>query len=169
MKLRKLKQEDAVWMLEWMHNKTVVEKLHTNFEAFTIENCQSFIVSAANDAENMHRAIVDDNDIYMGTVSLKHITDTDAEFAIVIREKAMGKGYAQYGMKEIVRIGIEQLNLKKIYWCVDKENVRAVKFYEKNGYQKIDLKQEDLYEKVCSLGIYEKVIEQFFWYLIKKH
>ena len=38
-------------------------------------------------------AITDDNDEYMGTVSLKNInyTDSFAEFAITVRRTAMGK------------------------------------------------------------------------------
>ena len=29
------------------------------------------------------------------------------------------------------------MNLNSIYWYVDKKNQRAIKFYDKNGYQRI--------------------------------
>ena len=36
MKLRKLELKDAPLMLEWMHDETVVEDLHTDFASKTI-------------------------------------------------------------------------------------------------------------------------------------
>ena len=79
--------------------------------------------------------IVNDQDEYMGTVSLKNIDRIRqcAEFAITIRKSAMGKGYSAYGMQEIISEGFELLHLKYIYWYVRKENMRAIKFYEKMG------------------------------------
>ena len=134
MRLRVLRQEDAELMLEWMHDPCVVANLQTNFSSKTIEDCKSFIAAAQNDETNLHMAIADDEDTYMGTVSLKHIRDGVAEFAITVRAVAMGKGYAKYGMREMLEYGMTQLMLERIYWCVSKENHRAVRFYDKNGY-----------------------------------
>ena len=59
-------------------------------------------------------AIVNDKDEYMGTVSLKRITDSNAEFAIVVRKCAMGKGYSKYGMKKIMKYGFDKIGLEFI-------------------------------------------------------
>ncbi len=139
MKLRKLEITDAPFMLEWMHDETVTSELSGNFAAKTIYDCQNFISDSLISKKNYHLAIVDDNDEYMGTVSLKNIalTDGTAEFAITIRKSAMGKGYSKYGMAEILRIGKEEFNLKNIYWCVAKTNTRAIRFYDKNNYTRV--------------------------------
>ena len=134
MKLRKLEQRDAPLMLEWMHDNSVVGHLATNFSEKTIEDCQQFIDWSLQTDTDLHLAIADDHDEYMGTVSLKHIHDGTAEFAITIRSCAMGKGYSAYGMQMILNMGIQELGLRNIYWCVDRVNVRAVRFYDKNGY-----------------------------------
>lgn len=68
--LRKLELKDATLMLEWMHDKTVVNNLKVNFMSKIIEDCESFIINSWNDKENLHLAI-DVNGEYMGTVSLK--------------------------------------------------------------------------------------------------
>lgn len=47
-------------------------------------------------------------------------------------------GFPKKTMAEIIRIGFEEKGLKKIYWYVDSANQRAIKFYDKNGYQRID-------------------------------
>ena len=70
-------------------------------------------------------------------MSLKNIEEDKAEFAITVRKYAMGKGYSRFGMREIIRMGLEDMNLSRIYWYVDKNNQRAIKFYDKNGYQRI--------------------------------
>lgn len=134
MRLRALKLKDANLMLEWMHDPSVVANLQANFSSKTIEDCKSFIEAAQNTQTDLHLAIVDDEDTYMGTVSLKHIHEGTAEFAITVRAVAMGKGYARYGMKEILKYGIVKLELGRIYWCVSPKNQRAVRFYDKNGY-----------------------------------
>lgn len=167
MKLRKLELKDAPLMLEWMHDESVVKSLHTNFAAFTLANCENFIIAAQETTKELHLAITDNEDVYMGTVSLKHITKENAEFAIAVRRSAMGKGYAIAGMKEIIRIGLSEIGLKKIYWCVNETNVRAIKFYAKNKYQRVDINNCNVMKEVRGLGGYtEDQIQKYIWYLI---
>lgn len=138
MKLRKLELKDAESMLEWMHSKNVVEMLAQNFENKTIEDCRQFIKNANEDESIfLHRAICNDTDEYLGTVSLKHINmhDKNAEYAISMREKAMGTGASMYGTKEILKYAFDELHLEKVYLNVISENVRAKKFYAKAGFK----------------------------------
>lgn len=137
MKLRNLELKDAPFMLEWMQDISVVEYMHINFAKKKIDDCESFIEESKCDKNNFHMAIVNDKDEYMGTVSLKRITDSNAEFAIVVRKCAMGKGYSKYGMKKIMKYGFDKIGLDYIYWCVLPDNKRAVRFYDKNGCQRV--------------------------------
>lgn len=157
MNLRKLKKQDADLMLSWMHDDSVVHDLGTDFSKKTIEDCISFIDYAQDETNDLHLAIVDDNDEYMGTTSLKHINrdKSYAEFAITVRKEAMGKGYSAYGMAQIIRKGHEQLGLKNVYWCVNVKNKRAVRFYDKSGYMPTnDIPKEilDCYEELIARG-----------------
>ena len=136
MKLRNLKTKDAPFMYEWMKDKNVVKELHVNFSEKTLDDCFQFIKKSKIDKRNIHFAVVDDRDEYMGTVSLKNIDNKNkrAEFAIVIRKKAMGHGYSWYAMYEMLKYGFKEKKLTSIYWCVSKNNIRACKFYEKHGF-----------------------------------
>lgn len=164
MTLRKLKLKDAGRMHEWMHNDFVVHFMEADFSAKKLKDCQHFISISKKDTENWHRAIVNDNDIYMGTVSLKHIDNTDrcAEFAIIVCEDAMGKGYAKFGMNEIIRMGFDKLKLDRIYWYVSKENERAIRFYNKNGYQKTTSPPKDFGNYISEQS------SSYYWYSIDK-
>ena len=162
MRLRNLELKDAPFMLEWMHDESVVENLQANFAAKTLSDCENFIRSCADSTENLHMAIVDDNDEYMGTVSLKHIDRNrgDAEFAITIRSCAMGKGISAYGMRQIIRVGLEEMGLKKVYWCVSPDNKRAVRFYDKNGYPRVDL------STLAPQGYTQEQLAYYIWYAV---
>lgn len=164
MKLRKLNLSDAPLMLEWMHDENVVENLQANFAAKTLADCEAFIRSCADSSENLHMAIADDADEYMGTVSLKHIRKDrkDAEFAITIRAGAMGKGISAFGMREIIRIGLEELGLDCVYWCVSPDNKRAVRFYDKNGYPRVSVSSLE------PMGYTQEQLRYYIWYAVTK-
>jgi len=140
MRLRKLRPEDAPLMLEWMHDRDAVTHLRGNFAEKTLEDCEAFIAASEQNPEQLHLAIADENDTYMGTVSLKHIDRQrgDAEFAIAIRRCAMGKGFKQFAMQQILLVGLQELGLQTVFWCVSPENQRAVRFYDKGGYRKAE-------------------------------
>jgi len=168
MKLRKLELKDAPLMLEWMHDTEIIRDLQTNFTSKSLKDCVEFIEQSQDTSKEMHLAIVDESDEYMGTVSLKHITKNDAEFAITIRKKAMGKNLSKNGMAEIIRIGLEDLGLNKIYWCVNGINSRAVRFYDKNNYQRIDIKNSELLNSVRYSGCYtDQQIDEYIWYEVE--
>lgn len=156
---------DAKYILEWMHDESVVQHLSRNFATKTIEDCEKFIMDSWETDNNLHLAIVDDEDTYMGTVSLKHI-DRElqmAEFAITIRKTAMGRGISAYGMKEILRIGFEELQLKEIVWCVSPNNERAKRFYDKNGY----IRQENIPE-IYKTYYTEEQMKTLIWYSVQR-
>lgn len=159
MNLRKLLLKDAPLMLEWMHDESVTSKMATDFKSKTIKDCESFIEASEDNKENIHFAIVSDEDEYMGTVSLKHVdrVSLSAEFAITVRTAAMGRGYSWYGMEEIIRRAFEEFNLECVYWCVSKLNERAVRFYDKhNFHEAVDIPKEVLarYSEIDNLKWY---------------
>lgn len=158
MRLRELEIKDANRMLEWMHDQFVVEKLQTDFSCKTMDDCLSFINNSC-DNDNVHLAIVDDEDVYMGTVSLKHITMDTAEFAITVHRDAMGKGYALWAMQEILKMGFEKYGVSEIYWCVAKDNTRALRFYDKNGFSRVDVVNIRI-----AGGYSEEQIKAYVWY-----
>lgn len=157
MYLRKLELKDATLMLVWMHDKSVTEKLRTDFSSKTLLDAENFIKRSWDDKENVNLAIASDEDEYMGTVSLKHIENGSAEFAITVRAEAMGRGYSWFGMKSIIEKAFNEYDLESVYWCVSRENTRAVRFYDKHNFKEvIDIpkKMIDRYAGVKNLKWY---------------
>ena len=123
-------------MLAWMHDEDVVGKLRGDFASKTLEDCCRFIESSIS-ATDIHLAIASDTDEYMGTVSLKHIQEGSAEFAITVRAEAMGRGYSWFCMEAILDKAFNELNLESVYWCVSRKNERAVRFYDKHNFHEV--------------------------------
>lgn len=145
MHLRRLELKDAPLMLEWMHDKSVTENLKTDFSSKKKVDVEKFIKSSWSDKGNLNLAVVSEEDEYMGTVSLKHIENGSAEFAITVRDKAMSHGYSWAGMKSILEKAFNELGLECVYWCVSRKNARAVRFYDKhNFHEAIDIPQRIL-------------------------
>lgn len=160
MRLRNLESKDAPLMLEWMHDLDVVGFLKTDFQTKTLEDCLHFINKAKEMETDIHLAIADDLDVYQGTVSLKHIANEKAEFAITLRKSAMGTGIAKVAMREIIEYGFYTLNLKTIYWCVNPLNLRAVRFYNKCGYSTTTA-------PIYVIGYEADEIHRMIWYEVK--
>ena len=159
--LRKLKLEDAPLMLAWMHDRSVTEKLRTDFAKKTLLDAEGFIKQSWTDEKNINLAIASDEDEYMGTVSLKHIEDGTAEFAITVRSEAMGRGYSWFGMEGIIEKAFAELDLECVYWCVSRENTRAVRFYDKhNFHEALDI-PENIIQRYAG-------IENLKWYSVLK-
>ena len=159
MRLRDLELKDAPLMLEWMHDKSVVEKLRGRFAEKSLSDCEAFINASKNKEKDIHLAIVSDEDEYMGTVSLKSIdrSNLSAEFAITVRNSAMGRGYAWFGMEEIINKAFNEYGLETVYWCVSRDNQRAVRFYDKhNFHEAVDISDDILarYEGMDNLKWY---------------
>lgn len=135
--LRRLKAADAERMLEWMRNDNVTEFLQIGGKDVTLQTVQNFIAAAQDESRNLHRAIVDENDVYYGTVSLKHIDNEkkEAEYAIAMHMDGIGRGAAKIASELILSLAIQQLQMKRVYLYVRKDNQRAIRFYEKTNWK----------------------------------
>ena len=114
--LRKLEKKDAPLMIEWMHDQDVNCNFRADFAHMTLEQSQNF-VEHSFDEESQNFAFVDENDEYMGTISLKHISETDknAEYAVVTRKCAQGTGIAYEATMDILEYAFEKLGLHRVY------------------------------------------------------
>lgn len=144
--IRKLEYNDATKMLEWMHDPNINCYFRSDFSKMTLNDVMNFIQNSFDD-KNQHFAIVNEKNEYMGTISLKNINkiDNNAEYAIVTRTVAHGKGLALEATMEILNYAFNELKLHKVYLNVLEENGRANRFYEKCGFKYEGMSKEMFY------------------------
>ena len=163
--LRQIENKDAPLMLEWMHDEEINACFEKDFKSMSLTDCYNFIRHSQSDEKNLHLAVVDRNDEYMGTVSLKNIHKGWAEFAISMRRKAMGIGIAHDAMDEIIQVGKQKYNLTNIYWNVLESIKRAIRFYDKNGFKRAN--DEEFHTIMRISGGYSKgQLKRLYWYCI---
>lgn len=135
--IRKLEEKDIPYIIEWMNNENLTKYLKTNFKDIANEKSQLEFIKNSYDNKNKNFAIIDDNDDqYLGSVSLKNIdyNKREAEYAICIREIAQGKNVASAATNRILMFAFSELNLERVYLYVQSENMRANSFYNKYGF-----------------------------------
>ena len=139
--LRPLEERDAPLMLEWMHDVEIQKSFKKKMIDATMNDALAFIRSARpsafiEDGMNLHFAIANCDDEYCGTISLKNVNNEskNAEYAIVIRKKAQGKGIAFQSTGLILRKAFFEYDLHRVYLNVYSNNERAIRLYEKSGF-----------------------------------
>ena len=138
--LRKLNMNDAKGMLEWMHDPDIQRGFQTDMSAKTLEDVSAFIEGAEyalSDGSSMHFAIANEQEEYLGTISLKDISlrDRRAEYAISLRKCAQGKGVGYEATQLLLHYAFCTLDLNKIFLNVLSDNLPAIHLYQKCGFQ----------------------------------
>ena len=133
--LRRLEKKDVPYMLEWMHDPDINSIFSVDFASFTEKMAEEFVERSFS-TENQHFAVVNSQDEYQGTISLKNISakDHNAEYAVVFRKQAHGTGISSAATKEILEYAFNNLKLERVYLNVLEENYRARAFYKKMGF-----------------------------------
>lgn len=140
--LRKLMEKDAPLMLEWMHDEKVQAGFKKNMLDATLEDAIGFIRSAQDleltkSGQSLHFAIVNEEDEYLGTISLKNVdvVNQTAEYAVATRRKAHGMGTAYTATRLLLHKAFEEYHLRRVYLSVYSNNESAIQLYEKCGFR----------------------------------
>ncbi len=137
--LRKLEEKDAKGMLEWMQDTEIQKRFRSAIETVKREDVLRFIKVAETEpieGKSIHYAIADENDEYLGTISLKDVDllARKAEYAISLRRKAQGMGVGTKATMKILEAAFDRFGLERVYLNVLSDNERAIHLYEKCGF-----------------------------------
>lgn len=134
--IRTLKLEDASEMYQTLCDQKVNQYMNIDGKNSSVELCKDYIKKANQSLDCKHFAIVDEEDNWIGTISLKNIDHKvgQAEYAIITSSKVHGKGYAFNATFELLEYAFGVLKLNRVYLNVVADNLRANQFYKKCGF-----------------------------------
>lgn len=117
---------------EWLNDKEI--KFLTCTPDFTKEQQKKWFLSLKDKKDYFIKGVLY-NDTPIGVVGLKNITNTDGEYWGYIGEKEYwNKGIGKDLINYISHYSCI-LNLKEIYLKVIKDNIRAIKLYQKMNFK----------------------------------
>ena len=162
---RQLKEKDAPLIVSWMKDPAVNCFFRFDPEKITVESQIAFINAAMDQTINAHFACADDDDTYLGTVSLKHIDpiNRNAEYAVGFRKSAHGRGAARFATRELLRYAFEERGLERVYLSAMASNPRACLFYEKAGFVLEGVSRKHFYSHgaFCDMNNYAILREEY--------
>jgi diamine N-acetyltransferase len=148
--LRAFEKEDLEVIVKWVNSEVVTQYLSDSLiypisradEAKWLES-----IAITNHREKVFAVETLDQQL-IGSVGLHNINwvERKAELGIMIGEpRFWGQGYGSDAVREMLRIAFEKMNLNRVYLRVFENNSRAIRAYEKCGFQREGLLREDHY------------------------
>ncbi len=150
--IRPLEIEDAKISWQWRNDKEIWKYTGTRPDKIiTYEIEKEWLLRVLNEKNSCRFAIIVD-EVYVGNIQLTNLTLNQAQYHIFIgNKKFWNQGIAQLATFQILMFAKESLNIKKVYLKVNVENKVAIRVYEKCGFKKSVLVNEDL-KMLCSLN-----------------
>lgn len=128
--------EDAETYTKWVNDLSMSVNLGQAVNVYSLQREKSFLESMANEGHN-YAIVLKNNDELIGNCSLFSINQIfrTAEIGLFIGEESKrNNGYGVEAMQLLLEYGFKILNLNNIMLRVFEFNKRAVKCYEKVGF-----------------------------------
>lgn len=149
--LRPLEIKDAEISYHWRNNPVVWELTGSKPDKFITKDMEVAWIKKvlARSDEKRYAICLSHNDQYIGNVQLTSIKNRQAEFHIFIGlPEFWGKGIGKLATAKMINIGFSELQLKKIYLFVKKNNLAAIKAYEKVGFKIMSSDNDQYYMEI---------------------
>ena len=135
--LRAPEISDALIICAWQSDREVTKFLPFVHPISQTRQC-SIIKQASLDRNNITLIIETEDEIPIGLCSLKNIDwiNSTAEISVIIYAKSCwGREYGYDAVKTLTNFGMFEINLFTIYANIIEDNERAIKCFQKVGYE----------------------------------
>lgn len=139
--IRPLQVDDASISYKWRNNPDIWRYTSARPDRFVTQAIErDWLCKVLRRTNEKRFAIcIGQNDQYIGNVQLTDINNNSAQFHIFIgKPNFHGKGIGQKATLLMLEYAFSELGLVSVYLFVNKNNVPAVKMYEKCGFHKLE-------------------------------
>lgn len=148
--LRKMTEDDISIYHKWRSDVEVMATTSPHLEAVTFEDTKHFVEQVILGSHSSKSYIIVDKESQapIGVTSLIQIDNKNrnAECILDIGEKEFwGKGYGTEALRMLLDYAFLELNLHRVSLCVFSFNTKAVKLYEKLGFQREGVLRQALF------------------------
>jgi RimJ/RimL family protein N-acetyltransferase len=148
--LRKMTSEDTALYHQWRNDIEVMRSTSPLLDVYNIKETEEFVTNVILGSHSSRSYIIVEkkSEKPIGITSLINLDykNRNAECIIDIGDKeAWGKGYGAEALKLLLDFGFLEMNLHRISLSVFSFNSRAVKLYEKLGFQREGKLRESIF------------------------
>jgi RimJ/RimL family protein N-acetyltransferase len=158
-KFRKMTAEDTELYHKWRNDIEVMQFTNPDLDVHPLDATKYFVeqVILGSDTSKSYIIVDKNTETPIGVVSLINIDykNRNAECIIDIGEKEYwGQGYGTESLKLLLDFAFYEMNLHRIMLKVFSFNERAVKLYNRLGFQKEGISRQSLFRN----GIWHDII-----------
>lgn len=173
-----LERIDLNKIIEWNINKSsdfLLQWAGTLYDyPLTLEQVEDYLDTINKDRSNVNIYKIHNNTgEIIGTIELREIEESNKTGRVcrflIGDERYRGKGIGREVLKEIIRIGFEDFNFKKITLGVFDCNHDAIKCYENVGFKKVEFLENARKLSYGYCSVYEMAILKEEWKIIKNN
>jgi UDP-4-amino-4,6-dideoxy-N-acetyl-beta-L-altrosamine N-acetyltransferase len=165
--LRPVEPDEAPRVVTWFNDPEVTRHIHRYRPVTVAEEMEFLQRIRSSETDLVLGVIVRETDELIGTTGLHYIDPRNrhASFGISIGEKQhWGKGYGTEATGLIIRHAFQTLNLNRLWLHVYEFNARAIRVYEKLGFQvegrlRQDTFREGRYWDTLVMGVLREELE----------
>jgi UDP-4-amino-4,6-dideoxy-N-acetyl-beta-L-altrosamine N-acetyltransferase len=136
-RLRRIERDDIPTFVRWFSDPEVREFLLLNRPISMAEE-EKWFEQQLRSQDSEVFAIETNDGTHIGNIGLHDINwvHRSAELGIVIgRKECWGKGYGSDATRTLLRFAFDEMNLHRVQLTVYEDNARAIRAYEKCGFQ----------------------------------
>ena len=85
---------------------------------------------------------------FIGNIEFMDVADGAGELGIAITAGMQDRGYGTETVRAMVRYGMDELGLRRIFLKVFPDNARAIHVYEKCGFREYDRTADDVFMEI---------------------
>jgi diamine N-acetyltransferase len=151
-RLRPIERDDLPRFVEWFGDPEVRRHLaiYLPFSLAQEERWFENLQGRLERQEDVLLAIETADGVHIGNLGLHAINwkDRSAELGIAIGEKAYwNQGYGTDAIRTLLGLAFRELNLHRVFLRVDADNARAIRCYEKAGFQREGTSREAVFSE----------------------
>ncbi len=151
-RLRPIERDDLPRFVEWFGDPEVRRHLaiYLPFSLAQEERWFENLQGRLERQEDVVLAIETADGVHIGNLGLHAINwkDRSAELGIAIGEKAYwNQGYGTDAIRTLLGLAFRELNLHRVLLRVDADNARAIRCYEKAGFQREGTSREAVFSE----------------------
>lgn len=162
--IRKFQREDIPFKVKWINDEKNNKYLHYDLP-LEVDKTNLWFISISGRVDRLDCTITY-NEKPIGLIGLIDIdlNSKEAEYYICLGDDEFkGKGIANIATQLLIKQAYTDLNLKKLFLYTEVANLRAQKLFEKSGFVKKKLIENDLFYK-------GKYVDRYLYVLdLQKH